>query len=139
MTRSISPGKVILFTTSTAVGGLVQVWLLCVVLMAQGKVHTPSVLLGDGGLFFFTTSLTAASALILFEQLPSKPTAWDLTFTLAIAGVCFAASAYYITVFTAHSDSLAPFHDHVRPQMSCAISAFAYAMFASARTGYFRG
>ena len=138
--RLVSLGKVTLFSTSMIVGGLVQVWLLYIVLCAQGRDHSLPILLGDGGLFFFTTSLTATSALVLFENIPGKPNSWDLVFTILIVATCVAASVYYMTVFTASANpELAglPFKSHVRPQLTCAFCAFAYAFFASGRTGYF--
>jgi hypothetical protein len=138
--KLVSIGKVALFSTSTIIGGLVQVWLLYVVLYALGRDHSLPILLGDGGLFFFTTSLTATSALVLFEKIPGKPSPWDLLFTVLIIATCAGASVYYMTIFTgvAHLELTGlPFKTHVRPQLTCAFAAFAYAFFALGRTGYF--
>jgi len=135
---TFNSGKLALFTASTAVGGLAQVWLLYVALLARHKEHNLPALLGDGGLFFFTTSLTATSALMLFERLPRRPTSWDLTWTLVVLGVCLCAVVYYTAVLLDNLKVVAPFHDHVSAQLACALMAFLYALFAAARTGYFR-
>jgi len=131
-------GKLALFTASTAIGGLAQVWLLYVALIARHKEHTLSSLLGDGGLFFFTTSLAVTSALMLFERLPRKPTSWDLFWTILVLAICGIAVVFYISVLIDNLKVVAPFHDHVGPQVGCASIAFFYAFFAAARTGYFR-
>jgi hypothetical protein len=135
---NFSASKFALFVTSTVVGGLAQVWFLYVALLAIGKAHDLSALLGDGGLFFFTTSLTASSALIFFEHRPKIDNEWDLLLTFIACVASAGAIAYFIAIIVTHLGSAAPFRDHAVPQVAFAVTSFTYSLFVAARTGYFR-
>lgn len=132
-------GKLVSFVAANIVGGLLQVWVLYVALAALGKAHGLAVLLGDGGLFFFATSLTVNSFLILLAEFPGKLQQVDIVSTLfALIGGLITSVVFYIVIFTNRLGIAEPFHDQIGPQVGCAILALAYAVFASARTGYFR-
>jgi len=138
MTKTISVGKITLFGLSNIIGALLQVWVLYIALTSLGKEHTLGVLLGDGGLFFFATSLTVSSVLILLAESPSRLSMVDIIFTLfATLGGLVTAIIVYTAVLTNNLGTAAPFHDHTGPQISCAVLALAYAFFAAGRTGYF--
>jgi hypothetical protein len=135
---NFSPGKLALFAFANIAGGLLQVWVLYLALASLGRPHTVAVLLGDGGLFFFSTSLTVNSILVLLSESKSKPSSIDITLTgVAIFGSLVASIVVYIAVLVSTDVSPAPFHDHVLPQVMCAAVALAYAVYAGVRTGYF--
>jgi len=138
MAITFSSGKVVLFTLSNLVGGLLQVWVLYLALSSMGKEHSLAVLLGDGGLFFFSTSLVVNSILILLAESPGKPSATDLGITgMAVVGSLVTSIVVYTVVLTSRLGSVAPFHDHIGAQISCTVVALIYAFFVGVRTGYF--
>jgi hypothetical protein len=135
---SFSPGKVALFAFANIAGGLIQVWVLYVALASLGRPHNLEVLLGDGGLFFFSTSLTVNSILVLLSQAKQKIPPVDITLTgLAIIGGIVSSIVLYIAVLVGKTPSASPFQDHVISQIVCAGVALAYAFYVGARTGYF--
>ncbi len=73
-----SLGKFVTFLLANIVGGLVQLWVLYLILVTQSKNPDLHVLLGDGGLFFFATSLTFNSFLALVEKNTLRPGTSDL-------------------------------------------------------------
>jgi ABC-type phosphate transport system permease subunit len=136
-TPTFSPSKIALFMVANVVGGLFQIWVLAVILSIDGEDHRIGVLLGDGGLFFFATSLTVNSFLI-FEGSRRKHSAIERTFTLlAILLTIGMSVAVYAAVFTHQLGKVEPFHDHVVSQIALASLALIYAMFVAERTGYF--
>jgi hypothetical protein len=134
---TFSVGKFALFTLYTILGGLGQVWFLYLALYALGREHSLPVILGDGGLFFFNTSLTASSAFLLVEELRGKSSPWHRAFTTLAIVISISAVVYYIAIFTHHPGNSAPFHDHVKPQLALAVLAFTYAGFVAKETGFF--
>lgn len=127
-----------MFTIANIIGGLLQVWVLYIALSSLGKPHTLPLLLGDGGLFFFATSLTVNSVLVLLAESPARPLPWDLSITLfTILGTLVPSIVVYTAVLTNNPNVVAPFQDHTPSQISVAILAMAYALFVGVRTGYF--
>jgi hypothetical protein len=131
MVFNFSFSKFVLFVTATVVGGLAQVWLLYFVLLNMGKEHDVSAILGDGGLYFFATSLTASSALVYFEHKPTNTVPWDWTCTI------LAIAASMVSVAATHPGVPSPFRDQSLPQITCAAVSFVYSTFVAQRTGYF--
>ena len=138
MAIPFSPGKLFLFVISNLVVGLLQVWVLYLALATIGKEHNLPVLLGDGGLFFFSTSLIVNSTLVLLAQAPGKLSTVDIVFiVLTIAGSLIGSIVVYAVVLTTRLGTVAPFHDHIGAQLSCACAALVFAFFVGVRTGYF--
>jgi hypothetical protein len=135
---NFSPAKLALFVFANIAGGLLQVWVLYVALASLGRAHSVAVLLGDGGLFFFSTSLTVNGILLLLSESINKLSSWDVTITgLAIIGSLVSSIVVYIAVLVGTGLSASPFRDHVPAQLVCASVALAYAFYVGARTGYF--
>ena len=139
MTKTFSPGKLFLFILSNIFGGLLQVWLLYLILKYTGRSHDLNVLLGDGGLFFFAMSLAVNSILVLFSQLPTKPSSADAisTFLIVFFGIGPSITLYAV-VLVNKIGTASPFQDQIGTQFWCASLALAYSFFVGARTGYFR-
>ena len=133
-------GKLITFALANIAGGLVQLWVLVLVLLAKGQAPSIPVLLGDGGLFFFATSLTFSSFLALAEKYNLKTGTWDLNMTIGLGGsVALAAVVFYSVVLSQGTAAPTPLSGHVLPQISCAAAALVYTFYVSVRVGYFSG
>ncbi len=136
MTWSFSPGKLITFVLATILGGLLQLWVLWLILASVSQPPSYGDLLGDGGLFFFATSLFATSLLTLVDQYSLRPGSADFNITLvSVLSVIVPAVAVYASVLTSNLGNPSPFSGHVASQLSCASAAFAYAGYVAVRTG----
>jgi hypothetical protein len=140
-TKQKSPfWKFVTFVLANVAGGLVQLWVLYLILLTLNRSHDIRVLFGDGGLFFFATSLTFNSLLALVEKHTLRPGTADLNVTLVLAGsVTVSAMVIYSAVLSQGTSTASPFSSHVLAQLSCAIAALVYAFYVSIRTGYFSG
>ena len=135
---NFSPSKLVMFAFANIAGGLIQVWVLYLALASLERPHDIAVLLGDGGLFFFSSSLTVNGLLVLLSESKDKPSPVDITITgIAILGSLVASIVVYIAVLVGGTDAAAPFRNHILPQVVCASVALSYAFYVGARTGYF--
>lgn len=134
---NFSTGKVLTFVLATLFGGLLQLWILWLILaVALNKSVGAGELLGDGGLFFFSTSVTASSFLLLIDQHPLKAGTSDFNVTLLLVGtVGVSAVVVYAAVMSANFGTSNPFREYLGPQLACAIAAFVYAFYVAVRTG----
>lgn len=132
-----SLSKLMLFTIANVFGGLLQLWLLYGILAYFGKDRTVAVLLGDGGVFFFATSLTATSLLVFFADYAKHPSHSDLLVTVGALVGGGVAIFYYTLILSNRLGNAEPFKQYWPIQVFCAAIAFSYAVFVSARTGYF--
>jgi hypothetical protein len=66
--RDLNYRRMSIFFILVIILGLLQLWVLIVVLKALHQPIEVKRLLGDGGLFFFSTSLAIGSALTLWDQ-----------------------------------------------------------------------
>jgi hypothetical protein len=130
-------GKLLTFFVVTIVGGLLQVWVLWLILaVGLNKPVGLAALLGDGGLFFFSTSITVSSFLLLIDRHSLKVGTADLNVTLVLAGAAaLSAVVMYTSVMSANFGSANPFKDLLFPQIACATAAFTYAFYVAVRTG----
>lgn len=138
---SVSGEKVAMFFLATVVIGVFQLWVIVLVLLAMKKTPDIDVLLGDGGLFFFTTSLLATSGLKLFEKQATDRR--DIICSVVVGLVVFVpAIVFYSVVMAMHfnhpSVEGSPFAGMVWPQFGCGFVAVAYAVYVAVRTGMFR-
>ena len=105
-------GRLISFTIGIIGGGLLQLWALIMVLNANGYPVEISELLGDGGLFFFATSLVVGSSISLFDYRPIKVGNKDFNITMiTLAGILVPVLIYYSTVLSSYSSVQAEYSD----------------------------
>lgn len=133
----LSLGKLLTFFFVTVIFGLLQVWALWLILVfGLGKPVAVGELLGDGGLFFFATSVTVSSFLVLTNKYSLRFGKPDLNVTLILAGsTAFAAVVIYASVMSARFGTANPFKEQLWPQLACAVAALVYALYVAVRTG----
>lgn len=133
-------GKLLTHTLVIIGLGLLQLWFIMIVLLVKDDEPIKiGELLGDGGLFFFSTSLTVSSALSLFDYRPMKPGTVDINFSLLTAiPVLLIASGWFIAVVSKNGLSTPnPFQSHVEIQIACCTLAIVYWYFVGKRIGLF--
>lgn len=132
-------GRLLIFVLAIIGGSLLQFWVLLVVLDVKGYPIQAKEVFGDGGLFFFASSLSVGSALNLFDKRPMIIGKQDFIVTFLICGgILFFVVAYYAAVLSGGGPATAkPFGDHLLIQFGCALAAVAYWFFTGLRTGMF--
>ncbi len=135
-------GRIISFFFGIIVCGLLQVWVVIIVLLSSGKPVDFQNVIGNGGLFFFSTSLVVGSALNLFDKNPIKLGTVDFNMTMMLCGmVLFLAVSFYMAVlFGIESQNAKPFSGskiHLLTQILCALCAISYWCFVCVRRGMF--
>lgn len=121
-------------------GGLLQLWVLVAILNASGTDISLPDLLADGGLFFFSTSLVAGSAITLLDTNGIKVGDLDFLVTLLVcAALFFLGVITYTTVMSAtlEEGGNAVFKQHMKDQILCALIALLYWVYSGKRTGLF--
>lgn len=100
-------GRLLSFAVVIVGGGLLQLGAFIMVLHANGHSVTVIEVLGDGGLFFFATSLFAGSTISLFDKLQVEVGKKDFNITmLSLIGIFFPALTYYSAVLGDYSGVL---------------------------------
>lgn len=119
--------------------GLLQLWILFMVLLAIGHPIRISEILGDGGLFFFSTSLLTNSMLSLADFKPIKFGSKEFIVTLlALLGVILPVIVYYTAILSNGGLSEPrPFGDIVPLQIGCLLGAVVYWFFSGIIVGIF--
>ena len=119
--------------------GLLQLWSMLLLLGINGKPIEISDLLGDGGTFFFSTSLSVGCMLNLFDARPVKIGNLDFNFTfICCGGVVYLSAFYYAAVLSRSSASVVnPFGSHIVVQIACISVALAYWFYVGLRIGLF--
>jgi hypothetical protein len=132
-------GRLITFTLAVIGGGLMQLWVLLLVLKANGHPLLLKDLLGDGGLFFFATSLAVGSSISLFDSHKLVIGNADCNITLIVCGgVVLLAVIYYASTLSSSSPRVAaPFAKHIGLQLGCCCAAVVYWYYTGVRTGLF--
>jgi len=132
-------GRFFAFFGGVFVGGLLQLWILVMILLAIGHPVSIAEILGDGGLFFFATSLVVNSWLSLADYEPMIVGKKDFNITfLCFFGVVIPVIAYYTAILSNGGlDQIRPFGDFVPLQISCLVGAIAYWIYSGIRTGLF--
>jgi hypothetical protein len=107
--------------------------------MALGQAPQLGVLLGDGGLFFFSTALIFNSLLMLLGAPPPAllPKGADYVVTALAALVLITVVAIYTSVLTQHLGEPSPFGGQAKLQIAFALVALVYAFYVAARAGQF--
>ena len=133
-------GRVVSFALLTLGGGLAQLWVFYVILATQSSSGSIDygVLLGDGGLFFFSTSLVFTSMNTLLGNRSLRFGSLDMIGTILVCAMMFSAVLLYTSVLAqAPSHSSPPFSGYLLEQIVCSITAVAYAFYVCTVTGFF--
>ena len=132
-------GRLISFTIFVLFGGLLQIWVLLLILnLKEYRINVGEVL-GDGGLFFFTTSLIIGSAITLHDHNPIKLGSIDFNISLIAFIIIFlpALFCYVVVLSDGGLTDPNPFSSLVFHQIAYASAAFGYWFFTGLRTGLF--
>lgn len=136
MASRLSVGQLITFLLATLIGGLAQLWCLYFVLLALDRPFKFGQLLGDGGLFFFATSLGVSSYLTLSGKRRVRPGSSDFNISFVAAfAIGVPAVTTYSSVLTANLGAVSPFESHVLPQICVAFASLSYSIYVGVRTG----
>lgn len=120
--------------------GLLQLWSAVLILLNAKKDINIRELLGDGGLFFFATSVVASGGLLLIERkrLGTPEILFSLVAMLTVAAPCLLLYGAVSAGQVGNSKAVPfPFSNLMPAQIGLAVWALAYAMFAAARTKQF--
>ncbi|MCH7575693.1 MAG: hypothetical protein IIA59_11280 [Candidatus Marinimicrobia bacterium] len=119
--------------------GLLQIWVLLMVLQANGHPAHIEEILGGGGLFFFATSIVVGSALSLFDYSPPKIGSLDFNMSAICCGVVLLVTVVYYTEVLSGGGVAEPnpFSKHVVQQLFCTSVALWYWYYSGRRTGLF--
>lgn len=132
-------GRLMTFAMGVVGGGLLQLWVLIIILNVKNGSIEVAQLLGDGGLFFFSTSLAVGSAISLFDKRVPKIGSHYFNVTVIVCGgILFFAVTYYVSVLS--DDGLKedrPFAEYMLLQIGCSIAAVAYWFYMGICTGLF--
>lgn len=133
-------GRVYSFVLLNIAGGLLQLWVVALMLFVKGSGVTVAQLLGDGGLFFFATSLAYSSVFSLTNKYPMTTGTRDFNITLTLVGcVTLLALIVYVSVLSSTPQSGSPpLSGTVFHQIACVTAALVYAFYVSVRTGLFK-
>ncbi len=137
--KSINNGKIVSFILFTFGAGLLQMWILYIALFLDKKNPTLASLLGDGGLYFFSTALAFSSLVTLITHTSLKFGDRNLNITLfVIPPITLIAIVAYVSVLFANIGTVAsPFSSQILPQITCFLLAAAYAFYVATITGVF--
>jgi len=133
-------GKILSFLVLTVSGGLLQLWVLALMMYAHHEEIYLGSLLGDGGLFFFSTSLVCTSFLLLANQREMILGSADFNVTIILGGsLTLTSVVYYSSVLSGTVGRVtAPFSSHLGVMICCAIIAVVYAFYVAVVTKFFR-
>lgn len=134
--RDLGKGRILQFIFCTLFFGLLQLWIVLVV----GKSPSFGQLFGDGGVFFFATSLLVSSTLSLLDRGLLRAGSAELTITFVVAAPTFLLaivtySAIVSGQFSSATPSLTPFASKAWHQIASGAVATIYAIFTAIRTG----
>lgn len=132
-------GRFVTFACGVIFGSLLQLWVLALMLNATNLPIAFPELLGNGGLFFFATSLAVGSALSLFDHYPVKIGSIDFLFTFFLAGPLMLVVVVYYTATMSNGGfgTVHPFKSYVTLQLGCSAMAMVYWFYSGLRTGLF--
>lgn len=131
-------GRLFTFALTVVGGGLLQLWILFIILQMTGAEAKVQDILGDGGLFFFASSLAVGSAITLFDRVPLKVGNVDCNLSLLVcAGVLVITAVYCSVIAKVGASASKPFSNHVPLQIACAVASVAYWYYTGVRIGLF--
>jgi hypothetical protein len=140
--RDLNHGRLISFFILVVLLGSLQLWVLIIVLKALDQPIELKRLLGDGGLFFFSTSLAIGSAVTLWDQKSTPFGGEDFLITLLLPGGIFFLTTTW-TVAIMAKDGLKvqyPFdrEESILLQLSCTFAAICYWFYTGIATDMFK-
>jgi hypothetical protein len=139
--KTMDKGRFAIFFTLVVFLGLLQMWVLVVVMRVIGQPIGMQQLLGDGGLFFFANSLTIGSAVSLYDREPIKIGDANSVITFFLAGfVLLTTVTWYVAVMT--KGGMKAQYPFARPdtlalQVLCSMGAVVYWIYSGRKTGLF--
>ncbi|MGP8048983.1 MAG: hypothetical protein ACLPYB_00095 [Desulfobaccales bacterium] len=133
-------GRLLSLILITVGGGLLQLWVLVLIIVNTGGKLNIGSLLGDGGLFFFATTLAFHSFLILIDHEPLRIGSSNLNITLLLVGPVMVTSmvTYASVLSIALGKIILPFSNHLAPQIICSLCALTYAFYVGTVTSFGR-
>lgn len=141
-------GRFVSLVLLTVGGGLLQLW-VTLILLAELDSLKVTTLLGDGGVFFFSTSLIYTSILTFLSKKEFKigTLSFNLTVPLVASVTLYTVIVYAVCQVKACVPSAAaetdgmmrtlPFADHWVPQIICGSAAIVYAVYVCTEVGFF--
>ena len=137
---SLNFGKLLSFLIFTFGAGLLQLWILLLLLYLKGNPPSAAELLGDGGLYFFSTSLAFSSFVALTNHASIKfgDLHFNVTAIMLFPIIIIAIVAYVSVLSDKIGIAAAPFSNHLLSQFSCLILASIYGFYVATVTGVFK-
>lgn len=140
----MNASRLALFVVLVIVFGLLQLWILPLIVILLGRPLDLLEILADGSLLFFATSLSYASFFTILGS-PDKYSANRPPLTISVFVVflisAIAVSTYTIAYVSQHSGTASSFSfsllTYVVIQIVCAIVAVCYSIYAAAITKAF--
>jgi hypothetical protein len=141
--RDLNYRRLLIFFILVIVLGLLQLWVLLVVLKALDQPVELKRLIGDGGLFFFSTSLAIGSAITLWDQKSTNKHDDELILLTIIlpGGIFFLTIAWTVAIMTKDGLSVQyPFQrtDSIFLQLACTLAAITYWFVTGLATDMFK-
>jgi len=132
-------GRLLTFSLVVIGGGLLQLWLLVFILSIKGILPSWGQVLGDGGVFFFATSVSMGSAVSLYDRVRFRLGNADCNISIL---ACLGTLLCAVTVYTAELSDAGlepgrPFAKYIATQLGCMILSIAYWLYSGVRTGLF--
>jgi hypothetical protein len=141
--KDLNYSRILIFFILVIVLGLLQLWVLIAVLKALEQPIEVKRLLGDGGLFFFSTSLAIGSALTLWDQKSTNKNDEELLlWTIIFPGSIFFLTVAWTVAIMAKDGLTAqyPFQksDSIILQIACTLAAITYWFITGLATDMFK-
>lgn len=136
----VSINRVVSFLVLVVVGGLSQLFLVAFLRALSGEATDLAVLLKDGGLYFFATSLLASSFFSLADKGEMSTGSPDFVITILIVPIValMSVSAYSQGFERSLPPPVGSASPHlVATQLCCATGSVIYAIYAAYSTGLF--
>nr|WP_321485600.1 hypothetical protein [uncultured Draconibacterium sp.] len=139
MNIHFSFGRAFSFVSIMLFFGLLNLWILGLISFLKYNTVDWSLLVADGGLYFFSVSLVITSALSLFDEKHPKIGTLNFIITLLCAPpVILLSVVTYVYILTENGvDSSGSFVDLWFTQLLCAFTAIIYWIFSCFQTGVF--
>ncbi|HHC6517486.1 hypothetical protein [Vibrio parahaemolyticus] len=140
MSVNFAFGKLLSFILVTFGIGLLQIWILLIALVLTNKPISVHEILGDGGLYFFSTVLALSSFITLTSHkadLSYGSTGFNISL-IVLGLVTVIAIVAYVSVLTDKIGTPSPFSAQIASQIMCVCLASSYAFYVSTVTGVFK-
>jgi hypothetical protein len=137
----MSIGRFLSYFILVIIGGLIQFWVLLLVFKMQGQEIKIELLLKDGSLFFFSTSLAYSSLYTLIVKHPLKLGGAPLNISLLAIGIISVTSLVVYATINNHKIQtyLFPIDSFqvIQSQVFVVIASLVYSLYVATVTGLF--